>query len=66
MSDTTETTKSSATFAGIEIQQGLTKKNYFFLFLNTFFAGILMSVLGILQPVFLKDIIGVSPDFLAL
>lgn len=63
MSDTTETTKSSATFAGIEIQQGLTKKNYFFLFLNTFFAGILMSVLGILQPVFLKDIIGVSPDF---
>jgi len=58
-----ETTKSTVKFAGIEVPPELTKGNFFFLFFNTFLVGILTTVLGILQPAFLKDIIKVSPDY---
>ena len=57
MADNDITTNDAPKFAGIEVPPELTKNNFFFLFLNTFFAGMLMSVLGLLQPAFLKDII---------
>jgi MFS family permease len=63
MTENNESTKNALKFAGIEVPPELTKGNFFFLFFNTFLAGLLMSVLGILQPAFLKDIIKVSPDF---
>jgi len=50
-------------FAGIEVPPGLTRNNFFFLFFNTFLIGMLMSVLSILQPPFLKDIININQDF---
>ena len=58
-----ETTKSVATFAGIEVPPELTKSNFFFLFFNTFLIGLLMAVFGILQPAFLKDVIKINQDF---
>ena len=63
MGENNETKKSVVKFAGIEVPPELTKGNFFFLFFNTFLMGILTSVLAILQPAFLKDIIKVSPDF---
>ena len=57
MADNDITTNDAPKFAGIEVPPELTKNNFFFLFLNTFFAGMLMSVPGLLQPAFLKDII---------
>lgn len=50
-------------FAGIEVPPDLNRANFFFLYLNTLFVGILMVMPAILQPAFLKDIIQVSPDF---
>jgi MFS family permease len=58
-----ETTGRVAKFAGIEVPPGLNKNNFFFLFFNTFLAGLLMSVFGILQPAFLKDVININQDF---
>ena len=58
-----ETTKSAPKFAGIEVPPELNKRNFFFLFFNTFVAGLLMSVFGILQPAFLKDVIKINQDF---
>jgi len=63
MVENNETNKSTVKFAGIEVPPELTKGNFFFLFFNTFLVGILTTVLGILQPAFLKDIIKVSPDY---
>ena len=63
MAEKNETTKIVATFAGMEIPPGLTKSNFISLFFNTFLMGMLTSVLTILQPAFLKDIVKVSPDF---
>ena len=63
MVEKSETTKSVAKFAGIEIPPELTKGNFFFLFFNTFLIGLLMSVFGILQPAFLKDVIKINQDF---
>jgi len=63
MADHSETTKSAIKFAGIEVPPELTKNNFFFLFFNTFLIGMLMSVFGILQPAFLKDIIKIDQDF---
>ena len=60
MADSASTTKAVAKFAGIEIPPELARNNFFFLYLNPFFAGMLMSVLGLLQPAFLKDIIKIS------
>lgn len=57
------TKKKEATFAGIEVPPELTRSNFFFLFFNTFLIGMLMSVLSILQPPFLKDIININQDF---
>ena len=56
-------TKDSAKFAGIEVPPELTKNNFFFLFLNTFFGGMLMSLPGLLQLAFLKDIINSNWNF---
>ena len=55
MAGSSTTTKAAAKFAGIEIPPQLTKNNFTFLYLNTFLAGMLMSVLGLLQSAFLKD-----------
>jgi MFS family permease len=63
MDNSSETTKSAARFAGIEVPPELNKGNFFFLFFNTFLAGLLMSVFGILQPAFLKDVIKINQDF---
>jgi len=63
MADNDITTNDAPKFAGIEVPPELTKNNFFFLFLNTFFAGMLMSVLGLLQPAFLKDIIQINQNF---
>jgi MFS family permease len=58
-----EKDRSIKKFAGIEVPSDLTRTNFLFLYLNTLLAGILMAVPAIIQPAFLKDIIGVSPDF---
>ncbi len=50
-------------FAGIEIPPDLTKSNFFFLYLNTLFIGMLMVMPAILQPAFLQDIIKVPSEF---
>ena len=57
MAGSSTTTKAAAQFAGTEISPQLTKNNFTFLYVNTFLAGMLMSVLGLLQLAFLKDII---------
>ena len=56
-------TKDSATFAGMEVPPELTKNNFFFLFLNTLFAGMLMSLPGLLRSAFLKDSINRNYDW---
>ena len=63
MAGSTSTTKVAAEFADIEIPPGLTRNNFFFLYLNIFFAGMLMSVLELLQPAFLIDSIKINHDF---
>ncbi len=50
-------------FAGIEVAPDLSRVNFFFLYLNTLFVGMLMVMPAIIQPAFLKDVINVSPDF---
>ncbi len=40
-------------FAGIEVAPDLTKTNFFFLFFNTFFIGVFMVMVVIIQPAFL-------------
>ena len=49
-------------FAGIEIPPGLTKGNFFFLYLNTLIIGLLVIIPNIIQPAFLKDVVQVSDD----
>jgi DHA1 family tetracycline resistance protein-like MFS transporter len=49
-------------FAGIEIPSGLTKGNFFFLYLNTLIIGMLVIIPNIIQPAFLKEVIQVSDD----
>ena len=63
MVENNETERSVVKFAGIEVPPELTKNNFFFLFFNTFLIGMLMSVLGLLQPAFMKDIIKIDQDF---
>ncbi|MFC1591097.1 MFS transporter [Thermodesulfobacteriota bacterium] len=50
-------------FAGIEVAPDLTRKNFFFLYLNTLIMGMLMVMPAIVQPAFLQDIIQVSPKY---
>ncbi len=50
-------------FAGIEVAPDLTKKNFFFLYLNTLIIGMLMVIPAILQPAFLQDIVKVPSDY---
>ncbi|MCP4715327.1 MAG: MFS transporter [Deltaproteobacteria bacterium] len=49
-------------FAGIEVPPGLTRGNFFFLYLNTLIIGMLVIIPNIIQPAFLKDVIRVSDD----
>jgi len=63
MAEAQEISGSSRRFAGIEVPSDLTRTNFFFLYFNTMLMGMLMAVLAILQPAFLKDIIKVAPDF---
>lgn len=51
------------TFAGIEVPPELSRMNFFFLFLNTFLIGMLMSVPAILQPAFMSDVIKINQGF---
>ncbi len=55
--------KSVNKFAGIEVPPDLSKTNFFFLYLNTLFIGMLMVIPAILQPAFLQDIIKVPEQF---
>ena len=55
MADNYTATIDAPQFAGEEIPPVLTKNYLFFLYLNTFFAGLLLSVLGLLLPAFIKD-----------
>jgi len=50
-------------FAGIEVAPDLRRSNFFFLYLNTLFIGMLVVLPSLIQPAFLKDVIKVSPDF---
>jgi len=50
-------------FAGIDVAPDLSRTNFFFLYLNTLFIGMLMVMVAIIQPAFLKDVLNVSPDF---
>ncbi|MBW2184457.1 MAG: MFS transporter [Deltaproteobacteria bacterium] len=50
-------------FAGIEVAPDLRRRNFLFLYLNTILIGILLTVPGIIQPAFLKDIIKVTGEF---
>lgn len=50
-------------FAGIDVAPGLSRSNFVVLYLNTLLISILVGLPGILQPVFLKDIINVSDEF---
>jgi len=63
MAGCSTTIKAAAEFAVLEIPPQLTKNNFTFLYLNTFLASMLMSVLGLLHPAFLKDIIKINQDF---
>ncbi len=50
-------------FAGIDLPPDLKRRNFFFLYLNTLLIGILITIPGIIQPAFLKDIIQVSDTY---
>ena len=50
-------------FAGMEVPPELSKTNFLFLFVNTIFAGVFMTVPAVVQPAFLKDVVNVAPDF---
>lgn len=52
-----------AKFLGIEVPADITRRHFFFLYLSTLFMGILMVIPAVLQPAFLKDVIGVSQDY---
>ena len=56
-------TKDTAKVAEIAVPPELIKNNVIFLFLNTFCAGMLMSLPGLLQPAFLKDSINSNWNF---
>lgn len=63
MADAAENPVKVPKFAGITVLSGLSKTNYFFMYLNTFILGIFLSVTAVLQPAFLKDIININQDF---
>ena len=48
-------------FIGIEIPEGLVKRNFYFLYGTSFLISMLMVFPAVIQPVFLKEIIGI-PD----
>jgi len=50
-------------FARIRVLPGLTRLQYCFLYFTTLLIGISMVMPAVLQPAFLKEIIGVSPDY---
>ncbi len=54
-------TKIESTLLGIKIPSGIKKKNFIFLYIAAFFGTTLTVFPGIIQPIFLKEIIGV-PD----
>ncbi|RMF92846.1 MAG: MFS transporter [Candidatus Schekmanbacteria bacterium] len=56
-----ETTQATAKFVGIEIPEGLAKRNFYFLYSASFLISMLMVFPAVIQPVFLKEIIGI-PD----
>jgi len=53
---------SSKKFAGIDIPSGLTPANFFNLYLTTWIMGCLMALPAVIQPVFLKETIGIPEE----
>lgn len=51
------------TFAGIRVLPGITRLHYCSLYFTTLLIGIAMVMPAVLQPAFLKEVIGVSPDY---
>jgi len=54
--------KTDKKFAGIEIPVGLTGTHFFSLYLASWIMGCLMTLPAVIQPAFLKEIIGIPPD----
>ncbi len=52
----------SKRFAGIHVPSDLNKSNFVSLFLATFLVSCMMAVPAVLQPAYLKDIIGIPAD----
>ena len=57
----TEQKKTNSKFVGIEIPSGVTRRNFYFLYTAAFLVNVLMVFPAVIQPVFLKEIIGI-PD----
>ena len=54
--------KTDKKFAGIEIPVGLTGTHFFSLYLASWIMGCLMTLPVVIQPAFLKEIVGIPPD----
>jgi len=49
-------------FAGIDVPPGLTRAHFFSLYLASWIMGCLMTLPAVVQPAFLKEIVGIPPD----
>lgn len=54
-------TNKASKFLGIEIPDGLAKRSFYFLYSTSFLISVLMVFPAVIQPVFLKQVIGI-PD----
>lgn len=54
--------KRDNTFAGIDIPPGLNKTHFFSLYLASWIMGCLMTLPAVIQPAFLKEIVGIPAD----
>ncbi len=50
-------------FAGIVLPEEVTKRNFLFLFVNTFIMGMFMTVPAVIQPAFMSDIVKIDPAY---
>jgi MFS family permease len=56
------TQKSGRKFAGIDVPAGLTRTNFFNLYLASWIMGCLMALPAVIQPAFLKETIGIPEE----
>ena len=47
-------------FAGVEVLPSLKRKNYFFLYFNTFLGALVLSSPALFQPAFLSEVINIQ------